>query len=122
MSTNDIYAQLLPEVKPKGKGAAGGGEDMTGASQYVRADSIRRAKPVAYWSGALRADANGKARFNFDIPDFQGGVLPSGIVSFAAGQTSQVITVNVAGNTVVEPNEAFTVTLGNPSVGAIIGT
>src|SRR5262245_56380829 len=54
--------------------------------------------------------------------DFQGGVFPSGIVSFAAGQTSQVITVNVAGNTVVESNEAFTVTLGNPSVGTIIGT
>src|SRR5262249_40087266 len=54
--------------------------------------------------------------------DFQGGVLPSGIVSFAAGQTSQVITVNVAGNTVVEPNEEFTGTLGSPSVGTIIGT
>lgn len=74
VETSDIFAQLLPEVKPKGKGVAGGGEDMQGLSQYVRADSIRRVKPVAFWSGALRADGNGKARFTFDIPDFQGGV------------------------------------------------
>ena len=40
-----------------------------------------------------------------------GGTLPSGIVTFAAGVTSQVITVNVQGDTVVEPDETFTVTL-----------
>ena len=54
--------------------------------------------------------------------DFAGGVLPSGTLSFAAGQTSQTITVNVAGDTTVEPDEGFTVTLSNPSVGTTIGT
>jgi hypothetical protein len=44
-----------------------------------------------------------------------GGTLPTGTVTFAAGVTSQVITVNVSGDTVVEPDEAFTVTLSNPS-------
>ncbi len=80
VTTNDIFAQLLPEVKPKGKGLAGGGENMEGGGQYVRADSIRRAKPVAYWSGVLRADSNGKARASFDIPDFQGGVRIMAVV------------------------------------------
>jgi uncharacterized protein YfaS (alpha-2-macroglobulin family) len=74
VSTSDIYAQLLPEVKPRGKGVAGGGENMEGVGQYVRADSIRRAKPVAYWSGVLKADASGRVRTTFQIPDFQGGV------------------------------------------------
>jgi uncharacterized protein YfaS (alpha-2-macroglobulin family) len=72
--THDIFAQLLPEVRPNRKKVAGGGEGKEGGAQYVRADSIRRAKPVAYWSGALKADASGHARFTFDIPDFNGGV------------------------------------------------
>jgi hypothetical protein len=54
--------------------------------------------------------------------EFTGGVLPSGTVSFAAGQTTQTITVNVAGNGSYQPNLGFTVTLSNPSSGASIGT
>jgi hypothetical protein len=54
--------------------------------------------------------------------DFINGVLPSGIVSFAAGDTSKVITVKVQGDTTVEPNENFTVTLSNPTNGATITT
>ncbi|MFN5513829.1 MAG: ELWxxDGT repeat protein, partial [Cyanobacteriota bacterium] len=54
--------------------------------------------------------------------DFVGGVLPSGVVNFSAGQTSRVITVNVQGDTAVEPNETFTVTLSNPTNGATITT
>ena len=53
--------------------------------------------------------------------DFQGGVLPSGTLSFAAGVTSKVITVNVVGDATVEPNESFTVTLSGAS-GAALGT
>jgi uncharacterized delta-60 repeat protein len=49
-----------------------------------------------------------------NVADF-GGTLPTGTVTFAAGETSQVITVNVSGDTVVEPEETFTVTLSNPS-------
>ena len=54
--------------------------------------------------------------------DFVGGLLPSGVVSFAAGETSKVITVNVLGDTTVEPNENFTVTLSNATNGATITT
>jgi Ca2+-binding RTX toxin-like protein len=54
--------------------------------------------------------------------DFVGGVLPSGIVSFAVGETSKLITVNVAGDTTIESNEPFTVTLSAPSAGATLGT
>ena len=54
--------------------------------------------------------------------DFVGGVLPSGTVSFAAGVTTQTITVNVAGNTTYQSNRSFTVTLASPSAGASITT
>ena len=54
--------------------------------------------------------------------DFVGGALPSGTVSFAAGETSKTIAVNVSGDTVVESDEGFTVTLSNPSTEATLGT
>src|SRR5262249_12258976 len=43
-------------------------------------DSIRRAKPVAFWSGALIADSSGRARAKFEVPDFQGGVRVMAVV------------------------------------------
>ena len=57
-----------------------------------------------------------------DATDFDGGTLPSGTVSFAATETEQTITIDVAGDTDVEPDETFTVTLSNPSGGATITT
>ena len=51
--------------------------------------------------------------------DFSGAT--SGTVSFAAGQTSQVITLNVAGDGTVETDEAFSVVLSN-ATGATMGT
>ena len=51
--------------------------------------------------------------------EFAGGVLPSGTVSFAAGASSATITVPVAGNTVVQPDLGFTVTLTGPAGTAI---
>ena len=53
--------------------------------------------------------------------DFVGGVLPSGTVSFAAGETSKTITVNVAGDTAVEADEGFTVTLSAPTGAGLNG-
>ena len=45
----------------------------------------------------------------------------SGTVTFAAGETSKTVTVVVAGDTQVEPDETFLVKLSNPS-GATLGT
>lgn len=42
-----------------------------------------------------------------------GGTLPSGTISFAAGETSKTLTINVSGDTAIEPDEGFTVTLSN---------
>ena len=57
-----------------------------------------------------------------EAADFAGGVLPSGSLSFAANQTSQLITVNVTGDLSAEPNEGFVVTLSSPSQGLVIGS
>lgn len=54
--------------------------------------------------------------------DFAGGVFPSGVVSFAAGETSRTVTIDVAGDLDIEGDELFDVTLLNPSGGATVGT
>ena len=48
-------------------------------------------------------------------------MLPGGSVSFAAGETSKTITVGVQGDTAVEADEGFTVTLSSPT-GAWLGS
>ena len=53
--------------------------------------------------------------------DYVGGVLPSGPLNFAAGQATATITVNVAGDTTVEPDETFSVQLSG-AMGATLGT
>ena len=53
--------------------------------------------------------------------DLLGNTVPSGTVSFAPGEAAKIITIQVAQDTVVEPDESFTVTLSSP-VGASLGT
>ncbi|MBA4044604.1 MAG: hypothetical protein C0471_09330, partial [Erythrobacter sp.] len=50
--------------------------------------------------------------------DFTG--LTSGTVTFADGQTTATITIAVIGDTVIEPDETFDLTLFNPTGGATI--
>ena len=68
-------------------------------------------------TGAVTADyavAFGTA----DAADFAGPT--SGTFSFEEGQTSAQVSILVAGDTVYEPNETFTVTLANATGGATI--
>jgi hypothetical protein len=46
-----------------------------------------------------------------DMNDFSGATLPMGSITFAAGSTAETITVLVASDTDVEPDETFTITL-----------
>jgi hypothetical protein len=55
------------------------------------------------------ATANGTATSGTDY------TAASGTLTFAPGVTSQTITVNVTGDTTVEPNETFFVNLTNPT-------
>jgi hypothetical protein len=56
-----------------------------------------------------------------------GGTFPTGTVAFAAGEATQTITIDVSGDTDVEEDETFVVTLSDAvgatiSVGGAIGT
>jgi hypothetical protein len=48
-------------------------------------------------------------------------VAASGTLTFAAGVTSQTITVNVNGDTIAEATETFLVNLSSPSAAAVLG-
>lgn len=74
VTTYDIFALLLPEVAAKNKAVVGGSESGEGIAQFLRTDGIRRAKPVAFWSGVLTANDDGIVRTTFAIPEFQGAV------------------------------------------------
>jgi hypothetical protein len=65
----------------------------------------------------------GAASVNYGLSggagDFAAGTPLTGLLSFAAGEFSKTILLPVTGDTVVEPDETFTVALFNPTGGAL---
>jgi ELWxxDGT repeat protein len=96
------------------KAEATGGA-VTPFTFQVRRSGKASGVSTAVWSvvGTGSKPANGA--------DFSGGVLPRGTVSFAAGQTSRTITVNVRGDLLQEGDETFRVSLSAPT-GAVLTT
>ena len=71
----DIFSLLMPESRPiEGEADPGGGAALDRLTQFVRTEGIRRAEPVAFWSGILRTDSRGRAVARFDVPEFQGAI------------------------------------------------
>ncbi len=69
-------------------------------------------------AGSVAWFTSGLGPHSISLGDLAGGIAPSGTLAFTAGQTSRTITVNIAGDTLVEPDEWFTVRLATPSDGA----
>ena len=96
VSTHDIFSMLLPDV-PAMEGATlvGGGADRLAETQMVRTESLRRREPVSFWSGVVRADSSGRARYTFQVPDFQGALRVMAVASEQEdfGSASQVTRV-----------------------------
>lgn len=68
------------------------------------------------FSGTFAADTT-------DAADFDGGVAPTGFSgSIAAGETTATITIGIAGDTIVEATESFSLALTSVSNGAGITT
>lgn len=55
-----------------------------------------------------------------DAADFRNNVLPTGTISFAAGQAVKTLTIYVRGDKTIEPDEGFIVALANPSENASV--
>jgi len=69
----DNFAFMFPHVGAA-RPLAGGGDDLGGASSFMRTEGIRRVKPVTFWSGVLDADQSGTLTHSVRLPDFQGAL------------------------------------------------
>ncbi len=94
-------------------------EGNAGSTAYVFTVSRPGALLPAATVGWAAAGSGGAAA---NAGDFAGGVLPAGTLSFAALQTTASITVHVAGDAAVEPDEQFSVTLSGATAGIAITT
>jgi hypothetical protein len=81
---------------------------------------------TAFTFTVTRSSGTGKGTVAYAVTgaqanDFAGGVFPSGVVTFRAGETSKTLTILVQGDTVLENDENFSVTLSNPNKGTVVG-
>ena len=66
----DLYPLLFAEVRAK-LSSTGGDADLE-MNKRVNPMPAKRIKVVSYWSGIKKANGNGEAEFEFDIPQFSG--------------------------------------------------
>lgn len=96
-------------------------EGDSGVTQYTF--TVTRPSGAAAEDVAFTTSVAGSQPADADPDDFAVGVFPSGTVSFAVGETSKILTIDVTGDLSAEVNESFTVTLGvidSPSAQGVI--
>lgn len=118
----ELWALTLPDPTPPNLAlsaiAASKTEGWAGATPFTfQVSRSGNSSGLASVRWAVSATGSSPATAS----DFGSSSLPSGIVSFAAGQTRQTITVTVAGDLSKEGDETFRVTLSG-ATGATITT
>ena len=68
----DIYSLILPEIESTLSSTAGDIEARR--KKHLTPVSVTRVKPVAFWSGLIRANRNGRGKVKFKIPQFNGSL------------------------------------------------
>jgi len=112
---NDDTAPVLP-VASITTTTATLAEGNSGSTAYSFTISLNKASTTAQtvkWTAAGNGSAAASAT------DFTGAL--TGTATIAAGQTSAKVTVQVVGDTTVESDETFAVTLSTPSTGLTLG-
>jgi len=66
----DLYPLLFAEIRAK-LSSSGGDADLE-MNKRINPMPAKRIKVVSYWSGIKKANGNGEAEFEFDIPQFSG--------------------------------------------------
>lgn len=95
----DIYSFIFPDIKPAQTMLSVGGDALAEfearRARHMSPISSFRAKPVALWSGIIKADSLGNAVAKFYVPQFNGRlkVMASGYKGQKCGMASGEITV-----------------------------
>jgi len=107
--------EIIPEVSITAKDAdkKEGHSDDSSFTFTVKLDKAAKTDTTVSYSVTGTGTLDGK--------DFKGGKLPSGKATILKGQTSKDIAISVEGDTDVEEDETFTVTLGAAPVGVTLG-
>ncbi len=106
----NITAPVTPPAQPPGAFSVTDvtvSEGNTGSSDATF--TVTRSESSAAAASVDFATADGSASSASDFTP------KSGTLTFAAGETTQTVTVAVTGDTTVEPDETFTLNLANPS-------
>ena len=82
--------------------------------------SVTRSNGLAATSVSYTVGASGSAGDTTATPGADYAAAASGTVSFAAGQTTALVPFQVLGDTLVERNETFRISLSNPTNGSTI--
>jgi uncharacterized protein YfaS (alpha-2-macroglobulin family) len=69
VTSYDLYATILPDLKLKRSSPGGDGYDL---EKRVNPLTNKRVKLVAFWSGILHTNSAGEASYTIDIPQFSG--------------------------------------------------
>ncbi|NGM18830.1 hypothetical protein G3576_02315 [Roseomonas stagni] len=114
LTTSDatsIIVQILDDDRPLVSIAAlaatvveGSGEGGTVSFEVTRTNPVT-AQTIDWAASGLSA------------ADFADGVIPSGRLSFAAGEASKTVTLRLRGDSIAEGAETLTVTISSPSAG-----
>lgn len=109
-----VFVRVHPPESPTPAAVYEGNDGLTTLNFVVSRDYNSSTAFSVDWAvrgvGANPADAE----------DF-GGALPSGTVSFADYEYSKIIAIPIAGDTVFEPDESFSITLSSPIRGPVSG-
>jgi alpha-2-macroglobulin len=68
----DMYPLLFPELR--GRLSSTGGDGELSLDKRVNPMQAKRFKIMSYWSGLKKANGNGVAEFEFDVPQFSGQI------------------------------------------------
>ncbi|WP_027723218.1 alpha-2-macroglobulin family protein [Maridesulfovibrio zosterae] len=95
VSWSDTFGLLMPDAGPVNNSPAGGGMELAMMKQFAGSGSIKRVKPVTFWSGVITADKSGQASFDAQIPDFSGALRIMTVVTDGKrfGSASMLMTV-----------------------------
>ncbi|WP_246730183.1 Calx-beta domain-containing protein [Nitratireductor mangrovi] len=94
-------------------------ESNSGVAQFVF--EVFRPEAFAGEAASVEWFSFGEGIDPANVRDFVGPNFPSGLISFAVGETSKLLQVEVSADTVPEADETFTVMLRNPSAGFELG-
>ncbi len=135
VKTFDLYPLVLPELAFISSMA--GDESMAGRLPPSKG---KRVRPVAYWSGPLKANGSGECSFTFHIPDFSGSirleavaykgekfgsneknmivadpiVISTSLPRFMSPEDENQLNVILSNTTATKANAEATVTVGGP--------